>query len=281
MVSSLISLLALPWFFGSVTVQSYICQQPAVPVIVSPAPGSKVSAGAIQFSGTATASSMVTISVDSVPAVQTTASQNNSFSAQATLSNGKHAIDVYSDSPCGSQAGNTIMLHAVSTSQSTTGGSGGSSLPGIQPGGPIPSTSSEQPTATSSLRLVITVPASGYVTKSDSVYTSGTVSEPAIIHLFVNGKEVGRTLLSTRTFGLTTPLDLGINTITVQAMSDSGKKTSGVTYVTRVATHTIATQTKPGMSKPWWRTLPGAVIIVALLSGVIGLTVWKRRQSEV
>jgi hypothetical protein len=277
MVASIISALALAWMFSSTTVQSYVCQPPDKPAITSPTAGTKVTAGPIQFTGSATASSEVTLSVDSIPTVQTTADQYNTFATQVALSTGKHVIDIFSDSPCGSEVGDPMTLFASRAPHPSTGG--GSTPPATQGGGatnsPAAPPQTSEPASGTKLRLIIYSPQNGATTKAGSIYVTGSTSEPATVQLLINDKAVSRTLISTNTFGLSVPLEIGSNTITVQAKTRFGKHAAADLYVTRLSSNPA--KTNQATVTPWWRTTPGIITIGSLIVLVVGLAVWIRR----
>lgn len=275
MIASTLGALSLLWAFGSVTIQSYICQPPTPPAITSPAAGTTVTSSTVQVSGDATSSSQVTLAINGRATVQTTADNFRHFAAQLPLaSSGMQTISVSSVNPCGNANGNSVKILVLHLSSPSTQGSSGT--PVTLSGG---STASSNPglsvSNTSGFQLIIKSPHEGLRTTAASVFTSGTTSEPASIHLFVNGREVAQTLTTTTAYGLSTPLQLGNNTITVKASSEHGS-TQAQVNVTRLPVKSAGQQAAIPVT-PWWHTTPGKILITSAAILVLGLFIWLQR----
>lgn len=273
LLSAIVSLHAL---FGSVTVQSYICQPPDKPAIVSPADGSRVTAGNIDFTGSATASSQVTLMVDGQAAAQLTADQFNAFQAQLTLAAGSHTVGIASTSPCGDATGDDISLTASAPPVPPSGG-GSSPSQSAPPAAAITAPPAhgttpppEQIVVSGKLTLSVAAPIDGTSTKQASIFVRGTTSALAKIQIAVNGAVVAQTLLPGTSFGLAVPLELNDNTITVSATGDN-TLASVTLHVTRIF---VAAPSPSSGRVSWWRTPPGIATAGASIIVVLGLTIW-------
>jgi len=266
---------SLGLFGATQTIQSYICQPPVSPTITTPKEGDTVFAG-VSFSvtGTGTASSTISVSVDSTDVVDVTSDENGRYNGDVLLSEGTHTISVNSNNPCGSSTGPTISVSAQippsppdTTSASTDTAT--DQTPAAAVTAPIttttadqqqtsPTTSDQQQTS-KGIRLSISTPANNTSTTDPSIQIKGTTNRNAIETIKVGGTIVATTHTPALDFGASVPLSLGANTITITA-------TSGSTSATVVLT---ITRNAPAQAKAWYQTEAGKTVVrVAAVSGV-------------
>jgi hypothetical protein len=277
MLTGLITVASLPFlhFFTTTIVQSYICQAPTNISIVSPADNTTLTADTnIVVSGTATASSTVTLSTDGTPFANLTADQNNTFAAQTQFAAGSHVLSVSASSVCGNASGQDVSITATPAAVTLTPAPVVDSTPSVQLSTTtsVATSSPVVPNVTnpvggydtirggsSGLALSVQSPTDSSSTTAPSIFVSGTTSQASTIEIDVNGKAVANTAVSERSYGLMVPLTLGQNSIMIQATDGSNR--AGMTLtVTRTP---IVSQT------PWYKTTVAKVAIVGGSSAIV------------
>jgi hypothetical protein len=205
-----------------------------------------------------------------------TADQFNTFQAQLTLTAGHHSVGIASTSPCGDATGDSLSLTATAPPVPPSSGGSNQNQPSsppkpiLTPRPPSATLPPGQMSASGKLVLTIISPLDGATTKNAFVFVRGTTSALAKVQIAVNGTVVAQTLLPDTSFGLSAPLELHDNTITVSA---AGNNTliSVTLHITRLPT---ANPSASHSGVPWWRTLPGIVTAGTSIIVVLGLTVW-------
>lgn len=266
--------ISIPLLFANVTIQSYICQPPSVPAIISPADGSAVvSSNAVTVEGSATADSTVELTDNGQAYATVTADQNNSFGTQATFSEGSHTLGVSVTNPCGTNIGGSVTITANSTpvppseSDPTPVPPDTFSLRDFATT-PVPSARdtvneeaapNEEP---GSLVLRNIYPVSGSTTTAASVYVGGLTSVPSIIEISANNKLVGKTMVNQTSFAMKVPLSMGANEITITAISGA-ERTSESLKVIRQESAT------PSAALAWYQTTPGKILITSIVAIIL------------
>lgn len=255
-----------PFLLGSLTVQSYICQPPMVPVVQQPSDSSSIVSGeTIVIKGVSTASTRVTLSESGQVIATVTADENNNFSAQTTFLVGSHQIDTRADNPCGSEIGESIHVTAteprVGASPAllppATSNVHPFTLPTNLPGAQVtPQNPSGPSTISHGFELMIT---SSYdsSTAADSLFVTGQTNRTATERISINGTFIASSDVPQSHFGLSVPLAMGTNHITVVATSGT-LRVSTTFSIERVAVNTSVVK-----SPAWYRTTPGKVVIVS------------------
>lgn len=279
MLNGLASMLQVTYLVGTLTVQSYICQQPSIPMITAPANNSSVTAGtSFLVSGQGPSESTVTLSVNGTDAVSLQPDESDHFSASLTVANaGDYSIGVKASRPCGSAVGTSILVTATTQT------------PPIQPEEPeaeTPSTPSPDPTpspkpspekpsviidtpqpdvnsddqgTSKGMSLALTSPLDQSVTTDGFAFVSGNLSHPGTVKITVNGSEVGATLSQSKSFGVSVPLEAGDNIIVVTASSNAGTASAKLSVTRQTAAQQI----------PWHQTEVGEMTLrIATISAV-------------
>lgn len=296
MMSGFAAALQLTYLLGSLTIQSYICQPPAAPDILSPADQSVVTDGvAFTVSGQGEHQSTIIISEDTTALVSVQADSSNHFSANVTVQGvGEHTLNVKAARPCGTTQGNqiTVIAEANTTpvdptdptepTNPTTPVTPGTPSTGGEPASPnypdgetpLPDTDSDNQGTSKGLKLTVTDPLNESSTTDSSVFLKATTSRDATLAVFIDGEEVGTTYLPRTEFGLSVPLKVGLNEIYVKAQGKDGSATVKLT-VTRYA------QQSPSYDGTTWaqseagrttiRVVAISIVTILLLVVIIGL----------
>lgn len=296
------ALIQLIYLVGSfTTIQSYICQPPTAPIIVSPESGTAHPIGtAFTVSGTGPTESSIVISDNTVDVVSVQANESNQFSANVILtSEGEHTLSVKAVRSCGQAQGNEITVtggpaippvdpvdpvdpidpvdptpptnpsNPAQPSEPSTPGT--PTTPETPPEVPQPNTDSDGQGTSEGLYLSIDSPANNSTTTDSSVFVGGSTNAPSTVIITVNGTEVARTLVKQSEFGMSVPLSVGANTIVVSATGDEGKASVQLTVTRNTTNQDIA----------WYQTETGqmtirvaavsliSILIVVVIIGII------------
>ena len=290
MLASSLAALGFHVVLGSVSIRSYICQPPDVPAITSPADGTTATEGdAIIVKGTATADTSVTLSENGQTYAVVTADQNNTFAAQAQFSVGSHELGLVTTNPCGTNSGDTVTIHVAAKPDEPTPAEPTTPSNPIQQwfdklfhnenkreqDTPSSKKQSTKPSSTPALALTDVYPLDNFTTTDTSVYFTGRTTIPATEQIVVNDKKRAQIKRKQKLFGVAVPLSVGINQITITAVSGDEKVS-----LTRVVKREEAKNTKASPNNtPWYRTTPGKIVIGAslfllLMIVVILVIVW-------
>ena len=275
------------------TIQSYICQPPTAPIIVSPESGSTHPIGtAFTVSGTGPTESSIVVSDNTVDVVSVQANESNQFSANIILTTeGEHTLSVKAIRSCGQAQGNEITITGgpaippvdpvdpvdpidpVDPAQPTTPSNPTQpnvppvpttpSNPETPPEVPQPNTDSDGQGTSNGLYLSIDSPANNSTTTDSSVFVSGSTNKPSTIVITVNGTEVARTLVKQSEFGMSVPLTIGASTIIVTAVGDEGKASVQLTITRNSANEDVA----------WYQTETGQMTIRIAAVSLISILV--------
>lgn len=279
MFSGLVSAFQLTYLLGSLTtIQSYICQPPTAPLIVTPIDGASVEATKpFTVSGNGPFQSAIILSSNGSDLVSVQADENNHFSAQVTLTNeGAQTLSVKSERTCGSAQGNAVTLNVTPaiidpvdptdptnptnpTNPETPTGPGGDqpnqpstpnpTTPSITP--PQPDTNSDDQGTSDGLYLSIQSPANNSTTTDSSIFVSGSTNSPSKTSITINGQIMAQTFINSSTFGLNIPLTVGVNELTVTANAESGSATVTLTITRQAEEQKVA----------WYQTEQGQTTI--------------------
>ncbi len=297
MASVAASLLSFQLLFASVTIQTYICQTPVVPVISSPVENEIVySATPIVVNGTASADTNVALSDNGQVYANVTADQYNKFSALVYLSEGGHELGVTTTNPCGTSTGIPVNISAeakpvppptpTEPSEPPVEPHPGDEPPMVPPADPAAPEASlpdnantdkpkspakdkkknnKKSSGQDALIMSDIYPKNGYVTNNASIYLTGNMSKPATVEIIVNDRVVASILRDQASFGASIPLSVGDNTLTITAKSGK-EQVSEVLNITRnEKTPEIETIT----TLEWYQTASGQAIIASIILLII------------
>lgn len=296
MFSGLVSAFQLTYLLGSLTtIQSYICQPPTAPLIVTPIDGTSVEATKpFTVSGDGPFQSAIVISSNGSDLVSVQADDNNHFSAQVTLPNeGSQTISVKSERTCGTTQGNAVTLNVTpaiitpvdptdptnptNPETPTSPGDNTSDQPtSPNPTSPVtpspqPDTNSEEQGTSDGLYLSIQSPSNNSTTTDSSIFVNGSTDNPSKVSITVNGQIMAQTFINSSTFGLSVPLSVGVNELTITANAETGTASVKLT-VTRQAEE---------QKTAWYQTEQGqnairiavisliAILIIIVIIGII------------
>lgn len=272
MLSGFASALNIVYLVGSLTVQSYICQPPSEPILMMPVDGTTVTTGsAITVSGQGPQESSIIISDNGTDVASVQSDNNDSFSASIIIdSDGEHTLAVKATRSCGVTQGNTLTITATSGNTPLPEEPTPSPLPPVTSMPPVysgmptqnlpkPETTSNDQNASKGLYLSVKNPINGSTTTDSSVFVRGVTNSNATVTISVNGTAVASTFRAHTSFGLSVPLSVGENTITVNATGSEG--TASVTLsVTRLGEE---------RQVPWYQTPEGQQTIRAVAIGSV------------
>jgi len=267
------AVLSIPLLFANITIQSYICQPPGVPVITNPADGSAVISGnTVTVEGNATADTSVELTDNGQTYAIVTADQNNTFGTQAVFTEGSHTLGVAVTNPCGANTGGSVTITANPLPVPPT-----EPTPTPVPPATLPITTFLTPSASAgdntneetvvnekpgALVLRNIDPPDGSTTTAASVYVSGLTNKPSLIKISVNNKVVGETMVQQTSFSIKVPLAMGVNMVTVEAISGDE----------HVAESLKVTRQKSDDSRiqfVWYETLTGKIIIAMIIAIIL------------
>lgn len=284
MFSGLLSAFQLTYLLGSLTtIQSYICQPPTAPLIVTPIDGTSVEATKpFTVSGDGPFQSAIVISANGTDLLSVQADENNHFSAQVTLNTeGPQTLSVKSERTCGTAQGNTVNLtvdpaivvpvdptnptdptNPINPETPTNpddetdqSGNPAPTDPSVTP--PQPDTDSDEQGTSDGLYLAIKSPANNSTTTDSSIFVNGSTNAPSKVFITINGQIMAQTFIYSSTFGLTIPLSVGVNELTIAANAETGTATVKLT-VTRQAEE---------QKTAWYQTEQGQTAIrIAVIS---------------
>lgn len=265
MIAALLSLLALPiWFGASTVVQSYVCLPPATPVINSPVAGSTVIPDIqVTIEGTSTADSTVTLTDNGDVFATITADEFEYFATQTSFTTGAHLLGVTSQNPCGSSAGSDVSITAEAALIS------GGSLPGNS-SGTLGLTSLSEPIKAGEFSFRIVSPRNNSTTTGASIYVAGTTSALTTQRLFINDKMVANISRANTSFGVTIPLSVGRNILRI-VITDAANSTNETEEVSlNITRKPIRNDSSPPSStntyQSWYKTQGGKIaLIVAVI----------------
>lgn len=268
MFKSAVTLLSLPILLSSVSIQSYVCQPPTVPIITSPTNGTKVTASTVvTIQGEATASATVKLTDNGQLFATISADQDNKFAAQTEFTTDAHQIGVAVTSPCGDNDGDDIRITAkapqppISTIDTPVIVPTESS-PQAQPNVAAPARRTEQ--KKDKLKLDVFSPFDGETTSSPSIFVTGKTNIDATERVFINGKQVASTNRASAFFGLSAPLTIGANTVTV--IANSGKQSARLTVS---VTRNVPSSKSVVAKDAWYETVAGKVAVTVSLAAIL------------
>lgn len=273
MLASLMTMLIIQPWFGSITIRSYICQQPDIPTITSPSEGLVVTSGSIlAIKGYSTADTTVTLTDNDQVYAIITADQDNSFATQFLINTtGTHQLGISSYNPCGNGVGSNVVIKAVdpetpvNPAPTITGG-----LIQIPESVILNKDGDNFPTATMTLDIVS--PLNDATTYATSIYLFGNTNKNTTIEIQANEKVVASLKRPDTSFGVSIPLSLGVNNLLVIATSDTeGQQTDqAILKITRIASDKVTSSSTTGAeqtqtnNKAWYQTTPGKIIVVSV-----------------
>ena len=273
LLSTTLALLLPTHLVGATTVQANICSLPAHAPAFSTASTSTTATSDI-ISGTTSASTSLTVSDNNQQVASLSSDSSGAFSLEVSLSLGTNSFSAVATNACGSvnSTGSLVITRtlpaASSSSASSTTKSSSTTTAAVAAATPSSSSSASTTTSTAApavLSLKIHLlnlsaaaqTASGSSTTNTSVFVEGTTTPGASVYVSDNGHQVASlTAAADGSFGVSVPLSMGRNSITVQA-SYNGQTTS----------QTITYNRKPVVlhSSKSWRWLVGGGILVFLL----------------
>lgn len=281
---SSITAISFQMLFASISIQSYICQPPEVPVITNPSNGATITGDTlVSVEGSATADTSVMLTDNSQAYATVTADQNNKFRLQTTFTSGDHTLGIRTTNPCGVNSGASIDITVLEPPKTPT--------PPQSSGQPDDTTDQAKPRVDSPLTNKViqddgltrpskmpadkkletkndvyiynVYPKDGTNTSDVSVYLTGQINVPATVEVSIKGKVVASTEKNQASFGISIPLELGRNDVSIIAKTLDKQAAKTLTIFRNENRKNETANTV------WYQTTPGKIIIATSIAAVI------------
>jgi len=283
MFGTSLSLLLLP-LFGT-TIQLNVCHIPTAPTFTTQ--NATTTASTDTIAGTTSPATALTIDDNNQPVASLTSDSSGDFSVEVSLAIGTNSFTATATNPCGSATSTTPLL-LTRTAVATNPSSNGTAAPLAvikKTAGPLATTTEPAPISSSTttpstgingiLSLQLQVPRDAYTARGSSttkasVFLRGTTLPGAQVTISDNGRQVARlTAAADGSFGVSVPLALGRNSITVQASLHGQTTTQTITYNRTAPVHN-------SLGHWWWLIGGGAVLLLFMI--LIGSIARRRRR---
>jgi hypothetical protein len=242
------------------------------------------------ISGTTSSGVSVSIYDNSQAAGSLTSDSSGNFSLQVSLNLGSNSFSATAANNCQSVSSSTDLVIIRQASPSTPSSSPSSS-PSSTPSSTVSSSSSASTSSTLSTStptttttpssgqafLQLQVPgsafsSSGIFTTANSVFISGSTNPGAQVVILDNHKTVAQvTAANDGSFGVSVPLSVGINNITINSTYNGKTTTQSITYIRGAP--------QPKSTHKTWLYIILAIVIIAL-GGLMSLFILKKRNHQ-